>query len=56
MIKALHKIIRPFMMRRLKKEALKSIPPKKEIHIYVKMSDLQLDLYKKILLKKPIGN
>ena len=51
MIKALHKIIRPFMMRRVKKEALKSIPPKKTVHIYIKMSDLQLDIYKKILLK-----
>ena len=33
----------------------KSIPPKKEIHVYIGMTPMQTDFYKKILLKKPLN-
>eukprot|EP00935_MAST-01C_sp_MAST-1C-sp1_P001291 g1291.t1 len=49
MIGQLHKILRPFMLRRLKADVEKSLPPKKETLLYVGMSEMQRDLYKKIL-------
>ena len=36
----LHKIITPFMMRRTKKNALRDLPPKKQIYLYVGLTDL----------------
>ena len=40
------------MLRRTKQEVEKSIPPKKEIYIYVGLTDVHQKLYKNILLKK----
>jgi SWI/SNF-related matrix-associated actin-dependent regulator of chromatin subfamily A member 5 len=40
------------MLRRTKQEVEKSIPAKKEIYIYVGLTDVQQKLYKNILLKK----
>ena len=37
------------MLRRTKAEVERGIPPKKEIHINVGLTDIQRDLYKKIL-------
>ena len=38
MVQNLHKIIAPFMMRRIKKNALRDLPPKKIIHLYTQMT------------------
>ena len=38
----LHNILRPFLLRRIKKDVLKDMPPKKEIVVYAGMSKLQL--------------
>eukprot|EP01083_Nonionella_stella_P125168 378497_1 len=51
LIKQLHMILRPFMLRRLKKDVEKGIPPKKETCIYTGLSKLQREIYTKILTK-----
>jgi len=37
----LHEILRPFLLRRIKKDVLNDLPPKKEIIVYAGMSKLQ---------------
>jgi len=51
MIATLHKILRPFMIRRLKVDVAKGLPPKTETLIMVGMSKMQKQLYKKLLLR-----
>ena len=51
MIQQLHNILRPFMLRRLKKEVAKGLPPKTETLLMVGMSKMQKQLYKKLLLR-----
>ena len=48
-IKQIHRLLRPFMLRRLKSDVETSLLPKKEIYLYVGMSTLQKQLYKSIL-------
>jgi len=47
----LHKILRPFLLRRLKSDVEKDIPPKKETRLFVGMTQMQKEWYKKILRK-----
>lgn len=49
MVQQLHKILKPFLLRRTKLEVEKGIPPKREILVTVGMTPMQKDLYKKIL-------
>ncbi|CRL05181.1 CLUMA_CG018148, isoform A [Clunio marinus] len=51
LIERLHGILKPFFLRRLKSEVEKGILPKKEMKIYVGLTQMQRDWYKKILLK-----
>jgi SWI/SNF-related matrix-associated actin-dependent regulator of chromatin subfamily A member 5 len=51
MIAQLHKILRPFMLRRLKADVAKGLPPKTETIVMVGMSKMQKQLYKKLLLR-----
>lgn len=51
MIGQLHKILRPFMLRRLKVDVEKSLPPKKETILFTGMSVMQKNLYRQILLR-----
>ena len=51
MIKQLHRVLRPFMLRRLKADVEKSLPPKTETLLFVGMADAQRDLYRKVLLR-----
>ncbi len=51
LISQLHKILRPFMLRRLKADVEKSLPPKHETILYTGMSAMQKKLYKDILLR-----
>jgi ATP-dependent DNA helicase len=37
----LHEILRPFLLRRIKRDVLKDLPPKKEVVVYAGMSKLQ---------------
>lgn len=50
-IQKLHKILRPFLLRRLKSDVEKDLPPKKEIRLFVGLSPMQKEWYKKILKK-----
>jgi len=51
MISQLHKVLRPFMLRRLKADVAKGLPPKTETLVMVGMSSMQKRLYKKLLLR-----
>ena len=51
MITHLHSILRPFMLRRLKSEVAKGLPPKTETLLMVGMSKVQKQLYKRLLLR-----
>jgi len=44
-------LLKPFLLRRLKLDVEKSLKPKKETKLYLGMSDLQRDLYQKLLMK-----
>jgi len=50
-IERLHKILRPFLLRRIKSEVEKAIPPKTETKIFVKMAKKQREWYKIVLEK-----
>lgn len=50
-VKQLHKVLRPFLLRRVKSDVEKSLLPKKEVNLYIGMSDMQVKWYKKILEK-----
>ncbi|KAF2830831.1 hypothetical protein CC86DRAFT_367491 [Ophiobolus disseminans] len=50
-VQQLHKVLRPFLLRRVKADVEKSLLPKKEINLYVGLSDMQVSWYKKILEK-----
>ena len=47
----MHKVLRPFLLRRVKSEVEHSLLPKKEINLYVGMSDMQKRWYKSLLEK-----
>jgi len=49
LVKNLHTILRPFLLRRLKKNVIKGLPPKREYIIYSKLSTRQETFYKAIL-------
>ncbi|KAJ9625023.1 chromatin remodeling complex Adenosinetriphosphatase [Taxawa tesnikishii (nom. ined.)] len=40
-VQQLHKVLRPFLLRRVKADVEKSLLPKKEMNLYVGMSDMQ---------------
>ena len=46
MIKQLHKLLRPFMLRRIKREVEKSLLPKIEMHINVGITEMQKSIYR----------
>eukprot|EP01135_Chromosphaera_perkinsii_P012248 Nk52_evm19s2622 gene=Nk52_evmTU19s2622 len=50
-IQRLHKILKPFLLRRLKSEVEATLLPKKETKIYVGLSEMQREYYTKILMK-----
>jgi SWI/SNF-related matrix-associated actin-dependent regulator of chromatin subfamily A member 5 len=39
-VSSLHKILRPFLLRRIKSEVAKDLPPKTEIHIKLQLTEL----------------
>ncbi|KAG8830843.1 chromatin remodeling complex Adenosinetriphosphatase, partial [Serendipita sp. 405] len=50
-VEALHKILRPFLLRRVKSDVEKNLLPKKEINIYVGLSEMQRRWYRSVLEK-----
>jgi SWI/SNF-related matrix-associated actin-dependent regulator of chromatin subfamily A member 5 len=51
MIGQLHKILRPFMLRRLKVDVEKSLPPKVETILYTGLSVMQKNVYRQVLMR-----
>lgn len=49
MVKKLHKILKPFMLRRVKADLALKLPDKIEINISVPLSQTQIDLYAHLL-------
>ncbi|KAJ7767486.1 P-loop containing nucleoside triphosphate hydrolase protein [Mycena maculata] len=50
-VEALHKILRPFLLRRVKADVEKGLLPKKEINIYVGLTEMQRKWYRSVLGK-----
>jgi SWI/SNF-related matrix-associated actin-dependent regulator of chromatin subfamily A member 5 len=50
-IEKLHKLLKPFILRRRKAEVERGIPPKTEIKVYVRMSRKQKNWYRRVLEK-----
>ena len=48
-VKQIHQLLKPFVLRRLKSDVDLKLPPKKEIYLYVGLSSLQKKMYKQIL-------
>ncbi|KAK6365878.1 uncharacterized protein PV06_04637 [Exophiala oligosperma] len=50
-VQQLHRVLRPFLLRRVKSDVEKSLLPKKEVNLYVGMSEMQVKWYQRILEK-----
>lgn len=50
-IKTLHQILRPFMLRRLKVDVERDLPPKRELYVYIGLSKLQKKIYSELLTR-----
>lgn len=51
LVKRLHAVLKPFLLRRLKSEVEKRLKPKKEIKVFVGLAKMQREWYTKILMK-----
>jgi len=51
LVKRLHEVLRPFLLRRIKRDVEKSLLPKKITKIYVGLSAMQRQWYTKLLMK-----
>eukprot|EP00547_Thalassionema_nitzschioides_P003190 CAMPEP_0194214352 /NCGR_PEP_ID=MMETSP0156-20130528/15501_1 /TAXON_ID=33649 /ORGANISM="Thalassionema nitzschioides, Strain L26-B" /LENGTH=1063 /DNA_ID=CAMNT_0038942583 /DNA_START=94 /DNA_END=3285 /DNA_ORIENTATION=+ len=50
-IRKLHTVLRPFMLRRVKKDVACGLPPKKETKLYIGLTAMQQEWYMRILKK-----
>lgn len=50
----MHRILRPFLLRRIKKEVEKTLPPKIEVHITCGITEHQKKIYRDLLKKSMI--
>jgi SWI/SNF-related matrix-associated actin-dependent regulator of chromatin subfamily A member 5 len=50
-IRKLHTVLNPFMIRRVKKDVARSLPPKKETKLYIGLTPMQQEWYKRVLRK-----
>jgi len=51
LVNNLHTILKPFLLRRLKKNVIKNLPPKREYIVYGTLTSKQSELYKDALFK-----
>ncbi|XP_018561302.1 lymphoid-specific helicase-like [Anoplophora glabripennis] len=51
LISTIHRVLGPFMLRRLKKDVLTDMVPKKEVTVFCPLSKLQRDLYSYVISK-----
>ncbi|KAF4671115.1 hypothetical protein FOL46_000425 [Perkinsus olseni] len=50
-ITVLHRILRPFMLRRLKSDVATDLPEKRSVYVFVQATDMQRSLYRDLLMK-----
>jgi chromodomain-helicase-DNA-binding protein 4 len=50
-LRELHALLAPHLLRRMKKDVLRDLPPKREVIVRVGLSPLQRELYKAVLTK-----
>ena len=50
-VKKLHTVLRPFVLRRIKRDVEADLPPKREIKLYIGLTEMQRLWYTKILSK-----
>ncbi|CDK24316.1 unnamed protein product [Kuraishia capsulata CBS 1993] len=50
-VQQLHKVLQPFLLRRIKSDVEKSLLPKKEVNVYLGMTEMQRQWYQSILEK-----
>ncbi|CAK7918968.1 ISWI chromatin-remodeling complex ATPase Isw2p [[Candida] anglica] len=50
-VQQLHKVLSPFLLRRVKSDVEKSLLPKIESNVYIGMTDMQIKWYRKLLEK-----
>ncbi|ODV92155.1 hypothetical protein CANCADRAFT_748 [Tortispora caseinolytica NRRL Y-17796] len=50
-VQQLRRVLQPFLLRRVKSEVEKSLLPKKEVNLYIGMSEMQIKWYQRILEK-----
>jgi ATP-dependent helicase STH1/SNF2 len=55
-IEGLHKILRPFLLRRTKADLATKLPDKIEMIVNTSMSSMQFDIYEKLLKSQSIFN
>ncbi|XP_071453497.1 chromatin-remodeling complex ATPase chain Iswi-like [Hetaerina americana] len=51
LVERLHAVLRPLLLRRVKSDVEKNLPPKKEVKLYVGLSKMQREWYTKLLMK-----
>ncbi|XP_031801066.1 probable global transcription activator SNF2L1 isoform X2 [Sarcophilus harrisii] len=51
LVERLHAVLKPFLLRRIKAEVERTLPPKKEVKIYLGLSKMQREWYTRILMK-----
>ncbi|XP_078060529.1 SWI/SNF-related matrix-associated actin-dependent regulator of chromatin subfamily A member 5-like, partial [Mustelus asterias] len=51
LVERLYMVLRPFLLPHIKAEVEKSLPPKKEVKMYVGLSKMQREWYTRILMK-----
>ena len=56
MVSKLHKILKPFLLRRTKAEADASLPPKKEVHLFVGLTETQINIYRSMLSGRTVND
>ena len=54
LLSKLNLLIKPFILRRVKTDVEKTLPPKKEIYIYVGLTEIQTEMYKNMLKKRSV--
>ena len=52
LVEQLHRLLRPFMIRRLKADVEKDLPPKTETILFTSLAPIQRDVYKQCLLRE----
>ena len=51
-VRSLHEILKPFLLRRLKVDVEKELPPKKEYLLYAPLTKAQKDIYQAIVSRQ----